>query len=341
MKEEYLDLTSLVNGASLAPKEETEDFCQAHLVVDLHCELGEGIIYDDRTNTVLWTDILGKKYYELELNFEDPTRVKLRSFDTPKMLGSFGMLDNAASPSLSSRPLLCAWEDGFQLYDFHQQKFLGELSTGEAVNPSGLPTRLNDGRVAPDGKHFICGGYYGDIPGKKMKVFDVIQDGKTLKHSAIVDSIEVTNSISFSPDGKTMYLADSPTKAIHAYSYQDGKISDKKPFHCKHDSEKGVPDGSCVDEEGYLWNAVWRSGNGPAMVQRIDPKTGKVTFTVHMPDATSQVTCCCFGGKDMNILFITSAAESRSREAEPHAGGLYAVVLPFRGRPEARLCFSY
>jgi sugar lactone lactonase YvrE len=66
------------------------------------------------------------------------------------------------------------------------------------------------------------------------------------------------------------------------------------------------------------------------MVQRLDPITGRVVFTVHMPDGTSQVTCCCFGD-DMNILSISSAAESRDPNIEPHAG-IYAVKLPFKGR---------
>jgi sugar lactone lactonase YvrE len=73
-----------------------------------------------------------------------------------------------------------------------------------------------------------------------------------------------------------------------------------------------------------------------SMVQRINPDTGLVVFTVHMPDATSQVTCCCFGGVDMDILFITSAAEHLDLAKEPHAGGLYAAKVPYKGRKESR-----
>lgn len=63
-------------------------------------------------------------------------------------------------------------------------------------------------------------------------------------------------------------------------------------------------------------------------------------FTVHMPDTTSQVTCCCFGGLDLDILFITTASENRDAAAEPDAGGLYAVKLPFKGTLESRLDFQ-
>lgn len=175
-----------------------------------------------------------------------------------------------------------------------------------------------------------------------MKVYRVEQRDGKLCHEPFVDGMEVTNSISWSPDGKTMYLADSPTNEICSYDYdgEKGEISNKKVLHTKTDPEEGVPDGTCVDAEGYLWNAVWRSGAGPGMVQRIDPSSGEVVFTVHMPDTTSQVTCCCFGGKDFDILFITTAAENRDQNLEPNAGGLYAVKLPFKGKPESRLDFQ-
>ena len=176
-----------------------------------------------------------------------------------------------------------------------------------------------------------------------MKVFRVEQREGKLYHEPLVDEVEVTNSICWSPDGKTMYLADSPTKQIHSYDYdgEKGVVGNKKLLHTKSDPEVGVPDGSCVDSEGFLWNAVWRSGAGPGMVQRIDPSSGEVVFTVHMPDGTSQVTCCCFGGQNYDVLFITSAAESRDAAIEPNAGGLYAVKLPFRGKPESRLAFTF
>jgi sugar lactone lactonase YvrE len=265
---------------------------------------------------------------------EKSAKVCLQTFELSKKLCAFGMMQSN-NPSA----LLCAWEDGFQLYDMEKGESLSEMSQGEDVNPGKETTRLNDGRVDPAGKRFICGGYYGDMPGTKMKVFKVEQGSeKKLHHEAIADGIEVTNSISWSLDGKTMYLTDSPTRKIYRHEYDavQGTLSNPTLFHEK-SAALGVPDGSCVDAEGYLWNAVWGSG----MVQRIDPVTGRVVFTVRMPDGTSQITCCCFGGEDLDILFISSAAENRDPNIEPHAGGVYAVKLPFKGRKESRLQFTY
>lgn len=144
-----------------------------------------------------------------------------------------------------------------------------------------------------------------------------------LVHKAILDDIQVTNCICWSNDGNTMYLADSPTKQLQLYSYRSAAgqeypvISNKTLLHSKmipndnnNGSQCGVPDGSCVDADGYLWNAVWKSLFVQSYVQRIHPTTGQVVFTVYVPHGTSQVTCCCFGGRDLDILFITTAAES-------------------------------
>lgn len=335
MKEEEFDLRELLTAPSIAV-DGSVDVVQASLVIDCHCELGEGILWDDVKHAVLWTDILGQRFHRLQLTKATETKVVLQTYDLPKKLCSFGMLQASTSA------FLCAWEDGFELFDIDKAQALSDTSQGEDVNPAKGPSRLNDGRVDPTGKRFVCGGYYGDVPGNKMKVFRVEQGAdKKLAHLAIAEDIEVTNSISWSRDGKYMYLADSPTRKIHRHDYdaEKGTLSNKTFLH-ENAVASGVPDGSCVDAEGFLWNAVWRSGAGPAMVQRIDPDTGKVVYTVHMPDGTSQVTCCCFGGQDLDILFITSASEGRDPHIEPHAGGLYAVKTPFKGRLEHRLQFS-
>lgn len=306
-------LASIISGAP----EST-----ARLVCDLKCELGECCIYDDETNEVLFLDILGKRFHKLNL-----ASGSITSYDLPKMLCAFALTQKGA------KGYLCAWEDSFQMYDIESNEPLSALSEGEDVNPDGLPTRLNDGRCDRTGKNFICGGFYGDLEGMTVKVFKCgYGDGNTLVHTELVNKIQVTNSLCFSPDGATMYLADSPTQTISKYSYADGEISNKEDFHTR---TVGVPDGACMDADGFLWNAVWRGGAGPSYVVRLDPSSGEEVYRVNVPDDTSQVSCCCFGGPDLNILFITTAGVGLEG-SEAKAGGLYAVKLPFKGLPEDR-----
>lgn len=340
-----IDLSTLLQGSRILVDNDA-DVCTATLLLDCHNILGEGVVYDDRSDCVLWTDILGKQFHKLELTGNNShATVQHTIYDLPKMLGSFGLLatESAVAGTAEGRSLLCAFDDGFQLYDVERGIALSEYSQGEAVNPQGGTSRLNDGRVDPTGRFFVCGGFFGDMKDVTMKVFRVQQNTQdlSLSHVPLLEGVQVSNCICWSKDGKHMHFADSPTKTIHRYDYdgETGTISNTSILHEKVDV--GVPDGCTVDAEGYLWNAVWRAGKAPGAVQRIDPLTGKVVFTVHMPDKTSQVTCCCFGGKDLDILFITTASENRDRAVEPHAGGLYAVKLPFRGRKESRLQFKY
>jgi L-arabinonolactonase len=308
------------------PPFEHNGSCTAKRILNCQNTLGECIIYDDQQNKILWTDIYGKEFHILNL-----TNGSHRILKLPKMLCSFGLLDQYPTGGY-----LFGWEDGFQLYDPETNTALGNMSDGEDVNPHRAPTRLNDGRCDPMGKRFICGGYYGDIEGMYMKVYKVemIQGGQ-LTHKAIIDKIEVTNSICWSPDGGTMYLADSPTQTIFKYDYdaKHGEISNKAIFR---KLDIGVPDGSCNDSQGNVWNAVWRGGKGKSFVQCTN-QHGKVIYTVELPDNTSQLTCCCFGGPNLDVLFISSASVGVDMKREPFAGSLYAVKLGVRGRRETRL----
>jgi L-arabinonolactonase len=301
------------------------------LVANVHCQLAACVLYDDVNDAILWTDILGQRFHQFPLSGGGNSNVVTR--DLPAMLCAFAL----RPPDLPGH--LCAWEDGFQLYDLDTGVALSEKSLGEEVCPAKLPSRLNDGRVDAQGKRFICGGFYGDVAGNKIKVFkcEYNRDGKELCHEPILDDIEVTNSICFAPpeNGNTMFFADSPTKKICAYEYDvvTGNVSGKRLLHTV---TEGVPDGSICDSEGFLWNAVWRNGAGPSMVNRIDPSTGEVVFTVKMPDSTSQVSCCCLGGKDLDLLFITTASVATDIANEPHAGAIYAAKVGVKGMKEDR-----
>jgi L-arabinonolactonase len=366
----------------------------AQRVLECACRLGEGIVYDDRTSSILWTDIYGKRLHRLRIVKEDlllndvvrdatatgtathdvgasileaTTRLEAihAVYEVPKQLCSFCSLDlqeqqpfegqetqqgigsQSVSPSFCL-PLLCAWEDGFSLFDVAAGKELGSASRGPDVRPNRGATRLNDGRVDPFGTRFVCGGFYGDTEGYHEKVFSVgwdyhhpLEDGTAqLAHEAIVDRIQTTNSIAWTLDGRRMYLADSAAKTIWTHEYDPeapSPLSDRRVL-CSYSGEEGfVPDGSCVDAEGYLWNAVWCHGEHSGKVHRIHPGTGQVVLTVRMPDLVSQVSCCCFGGRNLDILFITTAREGRDPMTQPHAGDLFAAKIPgVRGRLESR-----
>ena len=92
----------------------------------------------------------------------------------------------------------------------------------------------------------------------------------------------------------------------------------------------GFADGSAVDADDNLWNARYYHG----IVQQYHPD-GSEGSRVVVP--TACVTCVCFGGKDLDTLFISTGKKdlSPAQHAEqPGAGGLFAVKPGVRGVPE-------
>ncbi len=86
----------------------------------------------------------------------------------------------------------------------------------------------------------------------------------------------------------------------------------------------GIADGATVDEEGCYWLTIPPA----AKVCRYDPD-GRLMESVMLP--TDLPTCCEFGGPDLDVLYVTTAARTRRHQA--HAGALFAVDVGVRGLP--------
>ena len=84
-----------------------------------------------------------------------------------------------------------------------------------------------------------------------------------------------------------------------------------------------------VDASGCVWFAIWRAGE----VRRYTPD-GRLDTIVRVP--ASLTTSCCFGGADLDTLFITSAScdlTDAERDDQPHAGSLFACTPGVTGLP--------
>ena len=138
--------------------------------------------------------------------------------------------------------------------------------------------------------------------------------------TVVKTGIGISNTFCWSPDATLFYTGDTLTGTISAWDYDaaTGTIANERPFFGGF--ERGAPDGSAVDSDGYLWNA--RYGGG--CVVRVSP-AGAIDRIVEMP--VDNVTTCAFGGPDLTTLYITTATGG-SRPDLRFAGGLFAL----RGR---------
>ena len=124
----------------------------------------------------------------------------------------------------------------------------------------------------------------------------------------------------------TMYLGgEAPLPAEYSFMELDGLLRQVP-------EDAGVPDGLCVDVEGGVWSAHW----GGWRLTRYDPD-GRIERVIELPAA--QITCPTFGGPDLEVLYVSSAAIGMSASdfaKAPDAGGLFALEVGVRGLPANR-----
>ena len=272
--------------------------------------LGEGISWDPRTGHVWWTDVEECRLYRL--HYESRT---LDSFELPERLGSFGFTDNVDI-------LVCAFESGFALY----RPETGELSEKQSVEADWAGTRMNDGRLDPQGR-FWAGSMIEDpanAPPQGAGLYSY-HDQTISQH---LDGINISNGLAWSNNGKKLYFSDSPKREIYAFDFDQeaGKVSNRSVF--AKTPEGAYPDGAMVDGEGYLWSAHW----GASRLVRYRPD-GTIDHTLDVP--ASQASCLAFGGPEMNIIFVTSARTGLSPDVlaqEGDAGNVFIYKTDFKGK---------
>ena len=144
-------------------------------------------------------------------------------------------------------------------------------------------------------------------------------------------ALTVANGISWTPDDRTMYVADSWDRSIYAFDFDlaQGRLANRRLFARLADNA-GIPDGATVDSDGCYWIAHfdgWR-------ISRYTPRgvlDREIAFPVPRP------TSCAFGGPDLKTLYVTSAAfnlSAEQRAAAPLSGCLFALDVGAQGLPE-------
>lgn len=186
--------------------------------------------------------------------------------------------------------------------------------------------RMNDGKVDRAGR-FWFGTMHDDAADQSGHVYRLDPDG-TL---ATIDSgYTIPNGFAWSPDDRTMYLADSQTRTIYAYDFDaaSGAARNRRPF--AETATGTMPDGATIDAQGYVWSA----NVGGWGIARFAPD-GTLERRLELP--VQRPTSAIFGGDDLRTLFITTASRRltpEQLEAQPLAGAILAVRVDVPGLPE-------
>ena len=265
--------------------------------------LGEGPIWIPDTKSLMWLDIKGKSLHTFSYITGN---IKEKNLDktTTWIL-----------PILNSNKFLVGTEDGVEEYNYNDNKFELKLQIEEDLPNN----RLNDAKIDKNGNLWF--GTMDDTEKEESGSF------YCLKHSyeliKIDDSYTVTNGPAIANDDKKIYHVSSLQKKVFCYDKNNTKLSNKRIFF-ELDPNDGYPDGLTIDDDNFLWLAVW----GGSKVIRISPN-GEVDKILTFP--TSQITSCVFGGPEMNILFVTSASVGKNTSQDVNAGNLFSVKTNKKG----------
>lgn len=285
------------------------------LVLPARNVVGESLVWDDRANRLFWVDIVGKAIHAYDPDSEDS-----HSWTTPEFVTSVGLRqDGGAVVGLTKSVCLWDYDDSFRPL--------------AQIEPDLPENRLNEGVVGPDGAFWIgtmqnniaSDGTPRDLTDDTGRLYRCTPEGKVIAISE--DRFGLTNTLVWTDDSR-LITADTAVNEIYSYAVDSkaGTLSDRRTILSGF--ERGLPDGSCLDSEGFIWNC--RVVGGSCIV-RFSPG-GEIDRIVDLP--CSWPTSCAFAGEGLDRLYVTSARFTMDDDhlaEHPHEGGLFAVDVGLTG----------
>jgi sugar lactone lactonase YvrE len=281
---------------------------------------GEGPVWHAAERALYWVDI---NRFLLHRYDEATASVRTWLFEEPVTALALTNRDDHLVVALGSRVILWNTQTNER------------LEQGFAL-PDWPAVRLNDGRADPRGSFWVgsmrnnvnADGSTGETGGHDGVLYRIDGDGIAVE---LLTGICISNTLCWSPDRTRFYFTDTPTNTICVYDYdaQNGTLGTPRDFFSGF--ERGLPDGSAMDAEGYLWNARYDGG----CVVRVAPD-GRIDRVVDVP--AHNVTSCTFGGADLHTLYITTAGAG-APAGDRLGGSLFALRNNVPGLPENRFQF--
>lgn len=276
---------------------------QRRITFDL--DLGESPLWDDRRSILWFIDITSNNIHAL-----DPHSGNVETHPMPALVASLGLVEDDS--------LLVALRTGVYFYQ-PETRNLRFLCHPE---PAREATRLNDGKVGPDGCFWVGSMSETKPRAPTGSLYRVSPDGSV---ETILNDLFVSNGLAWSPLGDTMYHADSRGIGVSAYDFDpaEGRAKNGRVL-IRLSEEQGLPDGAAVDIEGNYWSAGITAG----CLNCISPK-GELLRTIELPVAAP--TMPCFGGKSLETMFVTSLTTDRTGQAQK--GTLLSLNVGVQGVP--------
>ena len=285
------------------------------LFVSRHETLGEGMMCLPGGDRLAWVDILGKR---LILATGDGTILLERNFDTE--IG-------AVLPG-SGQELVLVLRKDVVAFDPESGVQRPIWSANEAEPET---NRFNDAAIDPAGNLWITSMDF-DAEAATGMLWRVTASGEA---RAMIRGYRCLNGPVFSPEGRTLYLADTMGGKVLAFDLEleTGRLSGERVF-VDLGPFGGLPDGMTVDAAGHVWLCQLTAGRIGCYAA-----SGEKLRSVALP--VPMVTSCCFGGPENRTLFVTTARillDDIDLDAYPDSGSVYRIETDTTGL--AAHCFG-
>lgn len=274
-------------------------------ILNIKGNLLESCVWDEYSEQLYFVDILCRKIYILGASDNHLDEIEMQDYV------------GCVVPEEQGR-LLAALSDGLYLVD------LG-LQMKEKIMDKSLPKgfRYNDGKCDAAGRLWV-GSMAIDQENAEKGTGSLycIEKGKILLE---YHGFSIPNGLAWDRNASYFYHIDTPEKRVDRYRVREDASLLDKTTAISLGKDAGSPDGMCIDSNGHLWIAMWGDGK----VICADPSSGKVLEEIPVPD--TYVSCCTFGGKELDTLYVTTACDR-----EGNGGHLYMHKTNRRGIPVNR-----
>lgn len=281
--------------------------------------VGESILWRAEEEALYWIDICGCRIHRFE-----PASRRHETWPTPEFPTSIAMRKTGGF-LVGLQHRVCLWKPG------------QDFETFAMPEPDRPENRLNEGRVAPDGSFWVAtmqnnleaNGTPRPMTQNSGAIYRIDAEGQVTRLTENVFGI--LNTMAWTADGHFLF-ADTLANAIYRFRW-DGvtnSLTDRQDFAVG--ATPGLPDGSCLDQTGRLWNC--RFGGKAILCFASD---GNLDQRIDLP--LTSPTSCTFGGPDLSLLYVTSARLGMSMDeltANPSEGSLICADVGACGLAESR-----
>jgi sugar lactone lactonase YvrE len=286
--------------------------------------LGESPFWQPHEKMLYWVDIPGKK-----LQRTQPGSGVVDAWPMPSEPGCMAPAQSAG--------LVIALRDG--IYRAHT--WGGELKLIQRFEHDPATTRFNDGKADALGR-FWAGTMFEPRTSASAELFALdCRQGPAPQVQRMAVGATIANGLAWSPDNTSVYWTDTTRGLIRAWDWDapTNRMTRERVFHQFLDKPVGWkygagtylgrPDGAAVDAQGNYWVAMFEGRR----VLKLGPD-GHILQDIALPAQCP--TMPCFGGDDLQTLFVTTASYGRSAPelAElPDSGCVFSMRVDVPGLP--------